>query len=487
MGIDMTAPFPQAMDFVGHNAPSRVEAQIYDLVIEGTLPEELQGSWYQTVPDPQFPPKLGWDTFLSGDGMVRMFRFQDGHVDFKQRYVRTERWQLERQARRALFGAYRNPFTDDPSVQGKGRGVANTTPIFHGGRLFALKEDSRPWEVDPITLETLGEWSYEGTLRSQTVTAHPRLDPQTGELHFFGYEAGGLATRDVAYCVANKDGELIREDWLQVPYCALMHDFVVTQEHVIFPGFPIVAELERLRAGGAHWAWDASKESFIGIMPRRGRVDQIRWFRARACSVFHFINGFTEGSKVHVDMCVSDVPAFAFIREAGNLHIQPQDLRGDLVRWTFDLSKPGDRPEEHVLAPAGDFPRIANKDSMSDYDIAYYGRVDLRFGPPILSGPVGAGFNTLTRLEVKTGKMTDLFMGPAATVQEHVHVPSSKPGHEGYLVYIVDRHDENQAELHVTEAEHLAKGPIARIKVPMRLRSGVHANWVPAGVLESRA
>ena len=483
----MTAPFPQAMDYVGHNAPSRVEAEIYDLVIEGALPEDLRGSWYQTVPDPQFPPKLGWDTFLSGDGMVRMFRFENGHVDFKQRYVRTERWQLERQARRALFGAYRNPFTDDASVQGKKRGVANTTPIFHGGRLFALKEDSRPWEVDPITLETIGEWSYDGRLRSETVTAHPRLDPQTGEMHFFGYEAGGLATRDVAYCVANKDGELVREEWLQVPYCALMHDFVVTREHVIFPGFPIVAELERMKAGGAHWAWDASKESFVGIMPRGGNVDQVRWFRARPCSVFHFINGYTEGSKVHVDMCVSDVPAFAFIREAGGLNIQPQDVRGNLVRWTFDLSKPGDQPEESVLAPSGDFPRIANKDSMSDYDIAYYGRVDFRFGPPILSGPVGAGFNTLTRLEVKSGRMTDLFMGPTSTVQEHVHVPSSRPGHEGYLVYIVDRHDENQAELHVTEAQHLEKGPIARIKVPMRLRSGVHANWVPARVLESRA
>jgi carotenoid cleavage dioxygenase len=100
---------------------------------------------------------------------------------------------------------------------------------------------------------------------------------------------------------------------------------------------------------------------------------------------------------------------------------------------------------------------------------------------------VGAGFNTLTRLEVKSGRMTDLFMGPTSTVQEHVHVPSSRPGHEGYLVYIVDRHDENQAELHVTEAQNLEKGPVARIKVPMRLRSGVHANWVPARVLEGRA
>jgi carotenoid cleavage dioxygenase len=476
----MTAPYPQAMDFVGHNAPSRIEAEIYDLVIEGTLPEEIQGTWYQTVPDPQFPPKLGWDTFLSGDGMVRMFRIRDGHVDFKQRYVRTERWQLERKARRALYGAYRNPYTDDPSVQGKGRGVANTTPIYHGGRLLALKEDSRPWEVDPDTLETIGEWSYEGQLRSQTVTAHPRLDPETGELYFFGYEAGGLATRDVAYCVADKNGRLVREDWFQVPYCALMHDFVVTKEHAIFPGFPIVADLERLRAGGPHWAWDGSRESFVGIMPRAGRVDQMRWFRAPACSVFHFINGYTEGSKVHMDMCVSDVPAFAFIREAGNLHIPPQDIRGNLVRWSFDLSKSGDRPEESVLAPSGDFPRIAERDMMVDYNIAYYGRVDFRFGPPILSGPVGAGFNTLTRLDVQSGALTDLFIGPACTVQEHCHIPSRKPGHEGYLLYIVDRHDENQAELHITEAQHLDKGPVVRVKVPLRLRSGVHGNWVPA-------
>ena len=95
----MTTPFPQAMDYIGHNAPSRVEAEIHDLVIEGALPEDIQGSYYQTVPDPQFPPKLGWDTFLSGDGMVRMFRFADGHVDFKQRYVRTEKFEKERAAR----------------------------------------------------------------------------------------------------------------------------------------------------------------------------------------------------------------------------------------------------------------------------------------------------------------------------------------------------------------------------------------------------
>ncbi len=335
----MTAPFPQTMDYSGHNLPSRIECDIYDLVVEGNLPPEIRGIWYQSVPDPQYPPKLGKDTFLSGDGMVRSFTFDgEGHVDFKQRYIRTERWLLEHQARKALFGAYRNPFTDDPSVAGKRRGAANTTPFFHGGRLLAFKEDSPPWEVDPLTLETVGEWTFGGKLRSQTVTAHPRLDPATGEMHYFGYEATGLATSDVSYFVTNAKGELIREEFFKVPYCALMHDFVVTKEHVVFPGFPIVADLERMKAGGDHWGWDATKESFIGIMPRKGKVSDMRWFRARACSVFHFINGHSEGDKVHVDMCVSDVPAFEFMREAGGLHIPQYQVGGGLVRWTFDMA-----------------------------------------------------------------------------------------------------------------------------------------------------
>src|SRR6185295_15876781 len=99
--------------------------------------------------------------------------------------------------------------------------AANTTPVFHGGKLFALKEDSRAMELDPHTLDTVGEYSYGGKLRSQTMTAHTRPDFDTGDLYFFGYEASGIASRDVSYCVADKDGNLKKEEWFEAPYCAL--------------------------------------------------------------------------------------------------------------------------------------------------------------------------------------------------------------------------------------------------------------------------
>ena len=476
----MTTPFPETMDFIGFNAPSRAECDIFDLEVDGSVPEDINGTWYRSIPDPQFSPMLGHDAFISGDGMVGMYRFGNGHVDYRMRYVMTERLQNDRAARRSLYGLYRNPFTDDPSVKDRKRGVANTTPIFHGGKLLALKEDSRAVELDPHTLATIGEWSYDNQLRSETMTAHPKLDPQTGELHFFGYEAGGLATKDVAYCVADKAGKLIKEEWFKVPYVSMMHDFAVTREHVIFPVFPTTCDLDRLKAGGSHWIFEPDKDSFIGIMPRDGSVKDMRWFKGPARMAYHIMNAFSEGSRVHMDACLAEVNVFPFILEASGIKPTPEQMMGYLGRWSFDLSKPGEDFEEQILGPGGDLPRVRDEKQMADYDIGYYLTFDPAVGPPCISGPVGPGFNTLFRLEVNTGKLKSLNLGPNTTLQEPVIIPSKKPGHEGYLAFVVERHDTMLCEVAIVEAEHLDKGVIATVKMPLRVRSGVHGNWVPA-------
>ncbi len=474
----MSNRFPDTMDFQGFNVPSRVESDILALEVEGEIPAEINGTWYRCIPDPQFPPMPGDDVFISGDGMIGMYRFSNGRVDYKSRYVLTERLKNDRAAGRSLYGRYRNPFTDDPSVAGEPRGVANTTPVYHAGRLLALKEDSRAMQLDPHSLETLGELDFGGRLKSLTMTAHPRMDPDTGEMHFFGYEAGGLATRDVAYCVADSNGELSREEWFQAPYVAMMHDFAVTKEHVIFPVFPTTCDLERLRAGGSHWVYEPDKESWIGIMPRDGSVRDIRWFRGPARMAYHFMNAFTEGNKVHLDACLSEVNVFPFILEASGIKPTMEQMAGYLGRWTFDLSKPGEDFEETILGPGGDLPRIRETDHMTDYEIGYYQTYHPDNGPPRISGPVGAGFNTLMRLQMKTGAMKSFTMGPEVTFQEVQPVPSGKPGHEGYLAMVIEHHDTFSSEMVILEAEHIDRGPLATIKMPLRIRAGVHGNWV---------
>jgi carotenoid cleavage dioxygenase len=129
--------FPDLLIYRGYAAPVRIEGDVDDLEVSGTIPPGLEGTFYRNSADPRYPPRLGTDIFLNGDGMIHMVRIEGGHADLKTRYVRTEKWKAERAARRALFGAYRNPFTDDPSVAGVDRGTGNTSVWWNRGRLFA--------------------------------------------------------------------------------------------------------------------------------------------------------------------------------------------------------------------------------------------------------------------------------------------------------------------------------------------------------------
>jgi carotenoid cleavage dioxygenase len=476
----MTTPFPETMDFQGFNAPSRIEADVFDLVVlEGAIPEEIKGRWYRATPDPQYPPSYYEDTFLSGDGMISMLTIADGHIDFKSRYVMTERLKRDRAARRSLHGRYRNPYTDDESVRLlPGRSASNTTPIFHAGKLLATKEDGRPNQLDPNTLATLGEYDFGGKLRSQTVTAHVRIDYDTGTMYAFGYEAGGLATRDFAYMVVDPAGDLVSEQWFEAPYVGMVHDFAVTKKHVVFPFFPVTADLEVLKAGGPHWRWNFDEETVIGIMPRDGSVDQIRWFRGPPGISFHFMNAFDEGDTVNIDFGLSEMIAFPFMQRDSGLEPKLGGSRSGVVRWTFDLAGQENTWREIQLAPPGDFPRVADKDHMKPYEVSYYQGFDPANGPPQVAGPVGVGFNTLHRLNTKTGERRSYSPGPGTTLQEHIHIASRTEGHEGYLLFMVDIHPTLTSEAHLLDAEHPEKGPIARIQMPFRQRNQVHGTWV---------
>ncbi|MDQ1058068.1 carotenoid cleavage dioxygenase-like enzyme [Arthrobacter globiformis] len=220
--------FPEAAH--PFDAPSRIEADIVGLeCIQGEIPAHLDGTFYKVVCDRQFPSFIKGDIDLfNGDGMALSFRFHNGRVDYKSRYIKTPRFNAERDAGRALFGGYRNPYTDDAAVEGMVRGIANTNVFFHGGKLYAAKEDSPPLILDPDTLETVGDYDFEGSLTSKTATAHPKVDPKTGEMVFFGYAAKGETSRDIAYYEADASGRIIHETWFKAPYSSMVHDFAVT-------------------------------------------------------------------------------------------------------------------------------------------------------------------------------------------------------------------------------------------------------------------
>jgi len=483
--------FPQSIHFIGSNKPRRLEISARDLEVEGQIPAEIDGAFFRAVPDNAHTPMFDDDIALNADGMIARFNIEGGAVDFDIRYVETERYLAQKAARRALFGRYRNPFTDDPSVAGMDRTVSNTTPVWHAGRLFMTKEDGRGYEINPHTLETRGKWDYYGALKSETFTAHPRVDPVTGELFFFGYEAGGLCSDDIAYCIADHEGNLKSEQWFKQPYVASIHDFVITEKYAIWPIFPTTADLDRLKAGGAHWAHHQDLESWIAIMPRYGKVEKMKWIKGPAgVSCFHEVNAYDDGDLVHIDLCLTNTNAFSFMREAGGIDIAQQDIQGALTRWTIDMSKADPQIEERPLGPPGDLPRLADADQGRNYNRTWYLSMNPEGGPPMLGGPVGINFNCLLRLEPGNGRVTALGVPPGAAISEPVHVPASDVTHGGWLLSVIDvpngpaPHD-YLSELWVLEADAIEKGPIAKVKTGLALRSQVHGSWVSRDRLDT--
>jgi carotenoid cleavage dioxygenase len=479
--------YPATPDYSGLNAPIAEEYELKSLAIRGRIPSEVEGAFFRATPDPAFVPYLeDCASSLSGDGMISVLRIAAGRASFAIRYVQTARHKAEVAAGRALFGKYRNRFTDKPEVAGVDRTVANTTPIWHAGRLLMAKEDGLPYRVNPHTLETIGRHDFGGKLRSETMTAHARIDPHTGELFFYGYEADGVASTKVAYCIADRDGNLLREQWFDAPYCALMHDFAITANHVLFPVYPTTSDLGRLQNGGDHWVHEMNRDSWVGVMPRYGSVAEMRWYRGpKGVFCYHMMNAFEDAEgRIQFDQCLSNVNAFPFIQRASGLNVPPGETGSRLARWTIDPDKDSAAVTESVIGPPGDFPIIPATAQGRPYDHAWLLTMNPQMqGPPVMGGPVGAMFNMLLRIDFTGTPPQSFALPPGYCINEPVLVPAAQASHEGWLLAVVDRQvgpaDFTHA-LWIFDAGDISAGPVAQIAIPHRLRPQVHGWWVSA-------
>lgn len=485
------AKFPDTPAFTGTMTPNRFEAEVRDLVVEGEIPAGMNGAFYRVQPDPQFPPLLGDDISFNGDGQVTMFHFHDGIVDLKHRWVHTDKFKLERAAGRALFGAYRNPLFDDPSVKGRYRGTANTNVIGHAGRLYALKEDSPPVLMDPVSLDTVGYWDFDGRMTGQTFTAHPKIDPATGQMIAFGYAAKGLLTRDIVYYEISPEGELTKETWFELPYYCMMHDFGVTRDYAVFHVVPCVGSWERLEKRMPHFGFDTKKDIFLGVLPRAGTASDLRWFTAPNLFASHVMNAFNDGAKIHFDIPVAAGNMFPFFPDVDGKPFDPVKAHSYLTRWTVDLASTGDRFESmtRLTDMIGEFPRIDDRYAMGPYRHGWLLVMDLEQPCHLKGGRSAAGLlmNTLGHYDHHTGESKKWFCGPVSSLQEPCFVPRSAdaPEGDGYIVAVENLLEQNLSNLLVFEATRVEEGPVAKIRLPLRLRFGLHGNWTPADQLRA--
>jgi carotenoid cleavage dioxygenase-like enzyme len=457
----------------------RFEVDIRDCEVTGAIPKDLDGALYRMHLDWLYPPAYADDTILAADGYISMFRLKNGRADYKGRFVRTQRYLKQVEAGRQLYGYYRNPYTDDPSVRDIGnpaaRTTSNTTPVVLGGKLYATKEDGLPYEIDPNTLATRAQTNFDGRWESQTFTAHPKVDPLTGETFAYGYEATGLCSRDVFVCCLDRSGRITRQWRFEAPHTTVLHDMWLTQSHLIIPGSGFVTNIEWLKAGGMHWAWDSSKPSWHAVIPRDGGNEDIRFFFGPERTMVHTTNARTEGRRILLEGPVGDANPWPWFRNLDGKRYTP--LEYTMRRVTLDLGSGGDGIAEEKLVdvPITSFTRIDERFLTLPYRYVYVQYADSRFDSGDLLGRTDG--NCIGRFDLHDRALKPFFPGRSRAVNEPVFIPrnaASKEG-DGYLLAVGQNMEQGTTELYLVDATTMEE--LARVLLPFRSSPQVHGAW----------
>lgn len=466
---------PQAFGGGGAAARSvnRTEMDLRDCEVEGDFPTDLDGVFYRVGPDPQYPKPEQYkgDIPFDGEGHVSMFRIKGGHVDYRTRYAKNARYMAQAEARRSLFGMYRNPLTDDPSVEGLNRGTANTQLFLHHGKLLVFKEDSPPVYMDPLTLETIDpEYTFGGKLESKTHTAHPKIDPLTGEFVSFGYEAGGFLSKDVNVFSADREGNITWSVTVEAPYAGMQHDFCVTRDYIVLYLVNMVADENRIQAGGVHFSYDSTAPCYMGVLRRGGDGKDVRWFTGPNLFCTHVMGGWNEGEKITVDMDGGEGNQFPFFP---SLHEPWDPVKGTgyIRRFTVDLSsRSNNRFQAETI-----FPELTGVLSRQD---DRFHTLPYRYGFLQVTGPNG-GWGVVDHA-TGTSKVLSV---PGYSLSEMCFVPRKKDAEEGdgYLIGLgSSMADAGRSDLILFDLQDADGGPRARVKMPYRCVGQVHGFWADA-------
>jgi carotenoid cleavage dioxygenase len=445
----------------GNLAPVRSEDD-FELNVRGSIPASLRGALYRNGPNPQFDPAGNYHAFI-GDGMIHGFFIDNGKVHYRNRYVRTPRWQAENKAGRPLFGMWGAP--SDPSVANVPAGGANTNIVHHAGKLMALQEQSEPFEMDTRSLDSTGFMKTGGKF-----TAHPKIDAETGEMVWFGYSAGERPlTNQIDYGVTDATGRVTRRDRFEAPYASMIHDFMVTKNYVLFPVLPLTGSLERAMRGGPAYAWEPAKGAFLGVMKRNASVDTIRWFEVDPSYVFHPMNAWEEGSKIHCELMeYPEAPLFP--RVDGS---RTENTEAKLWRWTLDTAGSSNAVSRRQLDNlTGEFPRFDERLMGRPYRHGWY-VANVGMKSPFL-------FDSIAHIDLATGKRSVRTFGGGDSVGEPIFVPrsASAPEGDGYILTVVHNVATNRSSLFILDAQDINGEPVAVAEVPRRVPSGFHGNWV---------
>jgi carotenoid cleavage dioxygenase len=452
-------PGPAEHPFLsGIHAPMREELEIADLPVNGTIPTALDGHYLRIGPNPVNPDPAGYHWFI-GDGMVHGLRIKGGRaLWYKNRWIRSN--------------AVAKALGEEPAPGPRHSfDTVNTNVVGIGGRSFALVEaGSYPVELS-ADFESQTYNPFDGTLAG-SFSAHPHLDPVTGENHAICYE--GDQPGVIRHVVVDRHGKVTRELPIPVQHGPMIHDCAITARYAIILDLPVTFSMKAMLAGQRFpYRWNPEHQARVGLLPRDGGADEVIWCDVPAAFAFHVANAYdaADGTVV-LDLCVYDS---MFAERRGG----PDARSRGLERWTID---PATRQVtvRTIDAAAQEFPRPDERFFGQPYRYAYC---------MALPDQPQAGFYFETKLykhDLEAGTREVHEFGEGRYPGEFVFVPRAPdaPEGEGWLVGLVVDLPNEKTDFVIIDARHFESAPVASVRLPHRVPPGFHGNWIAQGESE---
>lgn len=436
----------------GIHAPMSEELTLHDLAVTGSIPKALNGRYLRIGPNPVSPDPAGYHWF-SGDGMVHGVAVKDGRAAwYRNRWIRSK-------SVAAALGE-----SPAPGPRHGGFDTVNTNVASIAGRTFALVEaGSYPVELS----DTLDEQTYnpfDDTLVG-SFTAHPHLDPLTGEQHAIAYEATDPTT--VRHVVIAPDGHVVREEPIAVRHGPSIHDCAITSRYAVILDLPVTFSMKTLIGGHSFpYRWNPEHQARVGLLPRAGRGEETIWIDVDPCYVFHVANAF--------DLPDGGVVLDAVVYETmfeGRLD-GPEGTSRGLERWTID---PVARTVERrtIDAAPQEFPRPDERRFGQTYRYVY------TLGVPDRAEQF-VGATHLLKHDLETGERQIHDFGVDRFPGEFVFVPAHDGAAEdqGWLVGLVVDMAAETTDLTILDAQDFRGDVVAAVHIPHRVPPGFHGNWI---------
>ncbi|KAG0556078.1 hypothetical protein KC19_11G024200 [Ceratodon purpureus] len=488
----------------GNYAPADETDPASDLPVVGTIPECLNGEFVRVGTNPKFEPVAGYHWF-DGDGMIHGLKIKDGKATYVSRFVKTNRLRQEEAFGAAKFirlgdmrGAKAMFYFQLQKLRvrlgvldvSNGAGTANTALVYHNKKLLALNEGDKPYAIRVLEdgdLETIGRVDY-GAQLDHPFTAHPKVDPITGEMFTFGYQIDKAP--HCIYRVVGKDGVMKEPVPITLPQAVMMHDFAITENYAIFMDLPLVIDGEHMVKGGFLFKFDEKKEARLGVLPRYATNEsQLRWFTIPLCYIFHNANAWEEGDEIVLYSCrMSEINLEMVMDE-----VKPGNYTSPQI-YEFRMNmKTGEVRQKQLSILSADFPRVNEEYTGRKTQYMYGGTINE------MGKMYGVAKFDLTKEPATNPKSIEeggdcegLYVyGPGKYGGEAIFVPRNPgmegPEDDGYLIGFVHDEINGKSEVVVIDAKTMAPEPVAVVTLPKRVPYGFHALFVNEEQLRSQA